>query len=254
MKTNIPFLITLFFLFCISCKKDKDKDPTSGIQAKCNLLAESKTDNMIYKYQYNLDNKLIKEFLNDSLINSIAYEDDGNTIIETKGEYKITYRLDATKRVASIETENDDANFPIKIKEHYKYDANSILTMIVREYNIPGSQTKNDTTLLTNTIINNNVTKVVTTSADGQQSIYEYSYDMSRPNNIPIPKPYAYINASIPAVSKNLLTGLRIFISGYDIDVEYTYEFDAKGRIVKVHFYAYGLTQTQTTNYTYLCN
>jgi hypothetical protein len=277
MKSIQRFII-IFFIAAVcwpfaGCKKN------NATTAACNRLDQSSTysenDKLRqYSYEYNSDGtiKAVSGTVAPSYIYKYGYtyENNGRLITEQNANNA------ADKTVFELNGEDYISHLDYAIsngirKDNYTYDANGFLNTVTYEYYKTGATTPYSKIFISydNTVVNGNRVKTIETYKDVTANItnppttYTFEYDLSKPNYMDIPTPYAdaglywHIGKGYQKKSKNLLIK---YSSTYATGEKYQFSYisDTRGRLTEVDISDVsgrpGASNNGKYTYSYQCN
>lgn len=213
MKTTPFLLATLFLLSIAACKKDEAAAGTAMVKT----MTEDSTTTT---YTYDADNRIIKSQSTNGHTANVTYTNNTVTITSTNGVN--TYQLNSNGQATSATVNGNITNFV------YNTDGK-----LIREV---GSDT------IAYVWTNGNMTQLQTSFG----AVLNHTYYNTGANTLTNANfGMAYINSS----SANLLKSTCG--ATCDITTEYTYEFDAAGRVAKRVETSMPGGNSNTTTYTY---
>lgn len=276
MKKKSGMLLSILLLAALgftSCKKDNAAATTCNRLDKSSTYSES--DKLrAYSYEYNTDGtmKAVSGTVDPSYTYRYVYtyENSGRLITEqntNNAADKTVFELNAEGYISHLD-------YPISNgvrKDNYTYDANGFLSTITYEYYKTGAASPFSKIFISydNTVDNGNRVKTIETYKDVTANktnppvTYLLEYDMSKPNYMDIPTPYAdaglywYIGKGYQKKSKNLLIK---YSSTYATGAKYQFSYtpDNKGRLTEVIITDVsgnpGASNNGKYTYTYPCN
>lgn len=277
MKQRINLALSLSIIIALgftSCKKENATTATT-----CNRVHKrstySESDKLReYSYEYNTDGtiKAVSGTASPSYTYKYVYtyENSGRLITEQNANDA------ADKRVFELNTDGYISHLDYVIsngirKDNYTYDANGFLNTITYEYYKTGATTPYSKIFISyeNTVDNGNRVKTVETYKDVTANItnppttYILEYDISKPNYMDVPTPfadaglYSIIGKGSQKKSKNLLIK---YSSAHATGEKYQFSYttDSKGRLTEVVITDVsgrpGASNNGKYTYTYQCN
>jgi hypothetical protein len=274
MQTAAIFLL-IVATCCINpgCKKD------NATAATCNRLDKSSTysesDKLRqYSYEYNADGtiKAISGTVDPSFTYkyNYIYENNGKLITEQNASNpadKTVFELNADGYISHLDY---IINNGIR-KDNYTYDTNGFLNTVTQEFYKTGAITPYLKIFISydNTVVDGNRVKTVETYKDvtanktNPPTTYTLDYDLTKPNYMDIPTPYAdaglywHIGKGYQKKSKNLLIK---YTSNYATGQKFQFSYtpDSKGRLSEVIITDVsgnpGASNNGKFTYTYQCN
>lgn len=245
MKIGYLFLIVCISLF--ACKKDKTSP------ANCDLLIERSNEFGTSQYEYDAQGRILKETISDGRVRTYEYPDDR------------TVKTKVSNEIEDIAL--NDKNEVIRLETHYNNGQKMILSYEFGTDGLPVSFKAEEFGVGENQPYRTTVNEMKYKITDGnpyyisfkdqqtgQKIEFEYTYDLSRLNNLPKGKSYFIYNPiyEMPK-SKNLPISLRV--SGLiNINSNISYEFDTKGRITKLTSKPTNQSSPSVEEYRYKCN
>jgi hypothetical protein len=255
------------------CKKDNATAPTCNRLDKSSTFSESDKLRQ-YSYEYNADGtiKAISGTVAPSYTYKYVYtyENSGRLITEQNANNaadKTVFELNADGYISHLDYVITNG---IR-KDNYTYDANGFLNTITYEYYKTGAVTPFSKIFISydNTVVNGNRVKTVETYKDvtanktNPPTTYILEYDLTKPNYMDVPTPYAdgglywYVGKGYQKKSKNLLIKYSsTYATGQKFQFSYT--ADSKGRLSEVITTDVsgnpGASNNGKFTYTYQCN
>ncbi|WP_423738128.1 hypothetical protein [Chitinophaga caseinilytica] len=240
MKKSAPLLL-LFLLAFTACRKNDDPPPAAECRT-ATMIVNTAAATSVYSFSYNSDGK-VNRVVNDNNVITFDYGADGYVVtFSSSGKmYKqTTVKIDAQQRPASAAV------------KHYKADGTFDPEAITCTYNSRGelvqqvSQKKGLPAETTSTVwVNGNCTVI---SNNAQSQTMEYyadkpvqQADIFRINQLLL---HGFVNVFNKNLAKSMKSGASV--------IQFTYEFDASGRITTATLTTGG--QSEARSFQYDCD
>ena len=223
---KIPYLFLIICISLLACKKDKTSP------ANCDLLTERTSEFGSSQYEYDSQDRILKEIISDGRVRTYEYPDSRTVKTKVSNEIE-NITLNDNNEVIRIETQYNNGQ---KMILSYEFGVNGLpVSFKVEEFNVGENQPHRTTVNEMEYKITDGNPYYISfkDQQTGQMIVFEYTYDLSRLNNFSNEKFYSIYNPiyEMPK-SKNLPISLRV--SGVlNQSNNISYEFDAKERITK---------------------